>query len=135
MADTLKLKISTEGNLRFKMDWSSLIVGSELTVFALFYFVFEGNFPSTSPWEAYIILEGAFNGGFFCITSLGGLCLEGFIHGGAYFGNFTVLSHYTYIFLFFYQPPKNICLGSHGPTLWVSTVSKFAILNVLKINY
>ena len=61
--------------------------------------------------------------------------LEGFIHGGAYFRNFTVLSDYTYIFLFFYQPPKNICLGSHGPTLWVSTVSKFANLNVLKINY
>ena len=32
----------------------SLIVRSEFTVFALFYFVFEGNFPSTSPWGAYI---------------------------------------------------------------------------------
>ena len=38
-----------EGNLRFKIDWASLIVGSKFTVFALFYFVFEGNFPSTSP--------------------------------------------------------------------------------------
>ena len=37
-----------EGNLRFKIDWASLIVGSKFTVFALFYFVFEGNFPSTS---------------------------------------------------------------------------------------
>ena len=36
--------LSTEGNLRFKIDWASLIVGSEFTVFALFYFVFEGNF-------------------------------------------------------------------------------------------
>ena len=27
----------------------SLIVGSKFTVFALFYFVFDGNFPSTSP--------------------------------------------------------------------------------------
>ena len=43
-----------EGNLRFKIDWASLIVGSKFTVFALFYFVFEGNFPSTSPWGAYI---------------------------------------------------------------------------------
>ena len=42
-----------EGNLRFKIDWASLIVGSEFTVFALFYFVFEGNFPSRSPWGAY----------------------------------------------------------------------------------
>ena len=38
-----------EGNLRLKIDWASLIVGSKFTVFALFYFVFEGNFPSTSP--------------------------------------------------------------------------------------
>ena len=46
--------LSTEGNLRFKIDWDSLKVGSKFTVFALFYFVFEGNFPSTSPWGAYI---------------------------------------------------------------------------------
>ena len=43
-----------EGNLRFKTDWASLIVGSEFTVFALFYFVFEGNCPSTRPRGAYI---------------------------------------------------------------------------------
>ena len=43
-----------EGNLRFKIDWASLIVGSESTVFALFYFVFKGNFPSISPRVAYI---------------------------------------------------------------------------------
>ena len=42
------------GNLRFKLERASLIVGSEFTVFALFYVVFEGNFPSTSPWGAYI---------------------------------------------------------------------------------
>ena len=35
-------------------------------------------------------MEGRFNGGFFCVTSLGGLYLEGLIHGGAYFRNFTV---------------------------------------------
>ena len=33
----------------FQIDWASLILGSKCTVFALFYFVFEGNFPSTSP--------------------------------------------------------------------------------------
>ena len=38
-----------EGNLRFKIDWASLIVRCQLTIFALFDFVFEGNFPSTSP--------------------------------------------------------------------------------------
>ena len=42
--------------MHFKIDWASLIVGSKFTVFALFYFVFEGSFPrlSTSPREAYI---------------------------------------------------------------------------------
>ena len=55
--------LSTEGNLRFKIDWASHIVGSKFTIFALFYFVFESNFPSTSPWGLY--LEGRFNGGFF----------------------------------------------------------------------
>ena len=37
-----------------KTDWASLIVRSKFTVFASFYFVFEGNFPSTSPRGAYI---------------------------------------------------------------------------------
>ena len=35
--------------MRFKIDWASLTVGRKFTVFALFYFAFEGNFPSTSP--------------------------------------------------------------------------------------
>ena len=42
------------GKLHFKINWASLIVGSKFTVFAFFYFVFEGNFPSTSPQRAYI---------------------------------------------------------------------------------
>ena len=61
----------------FKTDWASLIVGSKFTVFALFYFVFEGNFPSTSPCGAYIwrghLTEG------FLRSRFGGL-----IFGGAY---------------------------------------------------
>ena len=72
----------------FKIDWASLIVGRKFTVFALLYFVFEGNFPSTSPREAYIwrgnLTEGVY------VTGLGGLYLEALIHGGAYFRNFTV---------------------------------------------
>ena len=69
--------LSTEGNLRFKIDWASLIVGSKFTVFALFYFVFEGNFPSTSPRGAYI-WRGDFREDFLCYE-FGGL-----IFGGAY---------------------------------------------------
>ena len=45
---------STEGNLRFKIDWASLIVGRKFTVFDLFYFVFEGNFKVQAPQGAYI---------------------------------------------------------------------------------
>ena len=41
--------LSTEGNLRFKIDWASLIVGRKFDVFALFYFVFEGNFRVQAP--------------------------------------------------------------------------------------
>ena len=37
------------GKFTFKIDWASLIVGSKFTAFALFHFVFEGNFTSTSP--------------------------------------------------------------------------------------
>ena len=65
--------------MRFKIDWASLIVGSKFTVFALFYFVFGGNFPSTSPRGAYI-WKGDLTE-VFCVTGLGGLSLEGLIFG------------------------------------------------------
>ena len=38
-----------EEHLHFKIDWASLIVGIKFTVFALFYFVFEGNFQVQAP--------------------------------------------------------------------------------------
>ena len=78
-----------EGNLRFKIDCARLIVRSKFTIFALFCFVFEGNFPSTSP-RGGLFLEGQFNGGFFALPVWGGLYLEGLIHGGAYFRKFPV---------------------------------------------
>ena len=47
-----------ERNLRFKIDWASLIVGRKLiTIFALFYFVFEGNFQVPAPGKS-LYLEG-----------------------------------------------------------------------------
>ena len=67
------------------IDCASLIVGSKFTVFTLFYFVFEGNFPSTSPWGAYI-WRGDLTEGFLRYR-FGGL-----IHGGAYFGILRYLS-------------------------------------------
>ena len=68
-----------EGNLLVQIDWASLIAGRKFSVFALFYFVFEGNFQVQAP------------GGLTFGTSLGGLYLEGFIYGGANFWNFTVI--------------------------------------------
>ena len=50
-----------------KIDWDSHIVGSKITVFALFYFVF-------------------LNGGFFALR------VWGHIFGGGCFRNFTVFS-------------------------------------------
>ena len=41
--------LAMDGNLRFKIVWASLIVGRKFTVFALFYFVFEGNFQVQAP--------------------------------------------------------------------------------------
>ena len=38
-----------------------------------------------------LIFGGAIERTVFCFTSLGGLYLEGLIHGGAYFRNFTVI--------------------------------------------
>ena len=61
----------------------SLIVGSKFTVFALFYFVFEGNFPSTSPRGAYI-WRGDLKEEFLRYP------FAGLIFGGVYFRNFRV---------------------------------------------
>ena len=65
-----------EGNLRFKIDWASLILGRKFFRFSLFCFVFDGNFQ--------VYLEGRFNGGIFALrvwAGGGGLYLEGLIHG------------------------------------------------------
>ena len=69
--------LSTERNLRLQIDRASLIARSKFTVFALFYFVFEGNFPSTSPRGAYIWRGDLTEG--FLRHQFGGL-----IFGGAY---------------------------------------------------
>ena len=69
--------LCTEGNLRLKIDWASLVVGRKFTIFSLFYFVFEGSFPSTSP-PGGLYLDGRFNGG--CFASR----VWGLTFGGAY---------------------------------------------------
>ena len=78
--------------MRFKIDWASLIVGRKFTVFALFYFIFEGNFQvqarggwgGVCVWGGGLYFVGRFNGGFFALRVLGayiwrGLYTEGLI--------------------------------------------------------
>ena len=69
--------------MRFKIDWASLINRRKFIVFALFYFVFEGNFQVQAPQGAYIRRGDLTEG--FLRYEFGGL-----IFGGAYFRNFTV---------------------------------------------
>ena len=78
-----------EGNLRFKIDWTSLIIERNLLFLLCFTLYFEGNFQEQAP-GAGLYLEGRFNRGFFWGYEFGGFYLEGIIHGGAYFRNFTV---------------------------------------------
>ena len=72
-----------EGNLRFTIDWASLIVGSKFTVFALFSVCIWGQFSKYKPTGG-LHLERRFNGGFFTLPVWGAYI------GGAYFRNFTV---------------------------------------------
>ena len=69
--------------MRFKIDWASLIFGSNLPFLLCFTLYFEGNFPSTIPRVAYI-WRGDLTEGFLRYR-FGGL-----IFGGAHFRNFTV---------------------------------------------
>ena len=62
--------------MRFKIDWASPIVGRKFTVLALFYFVFEGTFPSISP-RGGLYSEGGFNGGFFALPVWGAYIWRG----------------------------------------------------------
>ena len=72
------------GKFALQNRLGQLVVERKFTIFALFYFEFEGKFQVQTPRGAYIWK------GDLTITILAGLYLEGLIHGGAYFRNFTV---------------------------------------------
>ena len=91
-----------EENLRFKIDWASLLVGIKFIVFALFYFVFEGNFHVQAP-RGLIIIGGVIQRRVFCVTSLGGLYL-----GGAYTWRGLFLEFYSIHFKMCTQKSYNI---------------------------
>ena len=68
------------------------MVGNKFTVFALFHFVFEGNFPSTSP-PGGLYLERRFNGGFFVLPLWGAHIWRGSYMEGLIFGILQFASH------------------------------------------
>ena len=65
-----------EGNLRFKIDRASLIVGRNSTVFALFYFV-KLTTISTYKTPGGLYLERRFNGGVFAVQVWGAYTWRG----------------------------------------------------------
>ena len=75
--------LSTEGNLRFKIDWASVIVGRKFTVFVLFYFVCDltEGFFALPGWRAYI-WKGLF-------SEFYGMCMRRFP------STFTLYGHYA----------------------------------------
>ena len=72
--------------MRLKIDWASLLLGRKLTVF-LYFTLYLTEIPKDKPPLGAYIWRGDLTEGF-CVTSLGGLYLEGFIHIRAYFRNF-----------------------------------------------
>ena len=90
------------------MSKSIGLVGSKFTIFALFYFVFEGNFPSTSPRGAYI-WRGDLTEGFLRYR-FGGL-----IFGGAYTRRGLFSEFYGTIFILKYYSDVHTCMTAHVP--------------------
>ena len=80
--------------MHFNIDWASLIVGRKFTVFALFYFVFEGNFPCTS-------LQGAYTWRGDLTEDFSHYLFGGLLFGGAYTWRGLFLEFYgTYMYVY-----------------------------------
>ena len=119
--------------MRFKIDWANVIVGSKFSSFALFYFVFEGNFPRTSSRGAYIWRGNLTEG--FSRYRFGGLIL-----GGAYtwrglfsefYGNSSKLGSETESlysktdsFKWSVQPPSEVRRGSPAMLEWTVSLNR-----------
>ena len=93
--------LSREGNLRFKIDLASLIFGRKFTVFALFYFVFDGHFQVQAPPGGGLYFEGRLTESFLRYE------FKRLIIGEAYFQNFTVCNMYL-VLLFLSMQTHNL---------------------------
>ena len=72
--------------MRFKIDCASFIFGINLPFLLRFPLYLRAVFQAQAPRGLY--LEGRFNGGFFCVTFLGGVF-------SAFYGNFTNFIKYA----------------------------------------
>ena len=122
--------ISTEGNLRFKIDWASLKVRGKFTIFALFCFVFEGNFQVQAPRG--LIFGWAILRRFFFVTSLRGLYLRGEAYlymEGLIFGilRYFIVHLYT-------KTRQDIYYHNITSTIFWHAVSKKTLVEACQIN-
>ena len=72
----------------------ALLLEVNLLFLLCFILYFRAIFQVKAPGG--LIFGGAILRRVFCVTSLGGLYLEGLIHRGAYFRNFTVFYYYQF---------------------------------------
>ena len=101
-----------EANLRFKIVWTSLIVGRKLTVFALFYFVFEDHFQ-VQALGGLIFGGGDLTAGFLRYE-FGGLYWEGlYMEGPSLFSEFYGISQVSAFHILFHRVFPNIMAISH----------------------
>ena len=86
--------LSTEGNLRYKIDWVSLQWEGNLPFLLCLTLYSRANskYKPPPPGGGAYIRKGDLTKGFLRYD-FGGFYLKGVIHGGAYFRNFTVVSY------------------------------------------
>ena len=91
-------------------------MGRKFTIFALFYFVFEGKFQVQAPRGAYI-WRGDLTEGFLRYDS------GGIIHGGAFFRNFTVFVLVIFAGITLKQENFGPTVSSFNPCLSLPSVA------------
>ena len=80
--------------MRFKIDWASLILRKKFTVSLCFNLYLRAISKCKPPGGGGLLFGGATQRRVLRVTSLGGLYLEGLIHGGAYFRIFGILRYF-----------------------------------------
>ena len=100
--------VSTEGNLRFKIDCASLINGRKLPC-VLCFTLYLRAISEYKPPRRGLYLEGRFDGGCFALRVWGGLYLEGLIFGIL---RYCVVMLGEVFIIIFKSVKENVCEGS-----------------------